>query len=276
MVGFIRVRDDTGNMTEIGLHKIKGGDADALRRFIKDTVDGAGSDGVVVGISGGLDSAVVTKLCVDALGADRVTNIFMPTTVTSRDDYREAMDLSKLWGTRYKIVEIQPAVDAFTAALFSNKTAPLERGNITARCRMVVLFNYAKKTNGLVVGTSNRSELMMGYFTKFGDGAADLFPIADLYKTQVRELAKMIDVPAGIIDKVPTAGLWEGQTDEDEMGITYRDLDLVLDGIAKGKGDAAIAKTVGVTEGKVDEVRTRSASMEHKRLPPLKPRTDFN
>lgn len=263
-------------MTEKGIHKITGGDVDSLRRFIEDTIARTGCEGVIVGLSGGLDSAVVTKLCVDAIGADRVMNVFMPTTVTPHEDYRETMDLSKLWGTRYKVVEIQPAVDAFTATLFSNKAAPLERGNITARCRMVVLFNLAKKMNCLVVGTSNKSELMMGYLTKFGDGAADMLPIADLYKTQVREVASIIDVPKAIIDKVPTAGLWEGQTDEEEMGITYRDLDAVLHGIAAGRTDSVVAKDTGVPEVKVAEVRSRSAEMEHKRLPPMRPVVEFN
>lgn len=257
-------------MPEI-FRKITTDDVEMLIRFIENTVKRAGCDGVVVGLSGGLDSAVVTKLCVDALGAENVLNIFMPTVITPADDYRQTMELSKLWGTEYKVVDVQPAVDAFTGMLFSKIKAPLERGNISARCRMVVLYNSAKKNNRLVVGTSNRSELMMGYFTKFGDGACDLVPMVDLYKTQVRQLAEIVGVPREIIDKTPTAGLWEGQTDEEEMGITYRDLDIVLECLRKGMSDDEISEITKLSLSKVAEIREQTEAMSHKRFPPLRP-----
>ncbi|MFA6804911.1 MAG: NAD+ synthase [Candidatus Methanomethylophilaceae archaeon] len=263
-------------MAENKLHEIDAKDVEKLTDFIIGAVERTGCKGLVVGLSGGIDSAVVTKLCVDAIGADRVLNIFMPTSVTALDDYKGTRDLSKLWGTTYKMVDIQPAVDAFTAALFSKDIAPLERGNISARCRMIVLFNNAKKRNYMVVGTSNRSELMMGYFTKFGDGASDMVPMADLYKTQVWEVAKIIGVPQEYIDKVPTAGLWEGQTDESEMGVTYRDLDHVLNGFALSMTDGEIAKDVGIPEAKVAELRKQVAAMEHKRTPAYVPDVKFN
>lgn len=262
-------------MTEKGLRKITEDDVGNIIDFIRDTIETTGCEGTVVGLSGGIDSAVVTKMCADAIGGDRVLNIFMPTSVTQPDDYRDTMELSKLWGTRYKVVEIQRAVDAFTATLFTNVPAPLEKGNISARCRMVVLYNNAKKTNYLVAGTSNKSELMMGYFTKFGDGACDLCPMANLYKTQVWEAAKILGVPEKIIDKVPTAGLWEGQTDEVEMGITYKDLDIVLDGISKGRRDAELASATGVPSGKVAEIRAQIAGTEHKRHMPAHPEAKF-
>jgi NAD+ synthase len=246
-------------------------DADVLIGFIRTTVVKAGCRGAVVGLSGGVDSATVTKLCVDALGPENVLNVFMPTTVTALEDYKSTLDLSRLWKTRYELVDIQPAVDAFTAALFSKTETPLERGNISARCRMVVLYNRAKKLNYLVIGTSNRSELMMGYFTKFGDGACDAVPMIDLYKTQVWQLAKMLGVPQRVIDKVPTAGLWEGQTDEGEMGITYHDLDMILNAIDHGKSDDEISQSLSISVSKVSEVRVRIANMDHKRLPTIKP-----
>lgn len=248
------------------MHRMTDGDAETLVGFIRDTIKRTGCDGVVVGLSGGIDSATVTKLCVDALGADKVLNVFMPTLVTSPDDYKDTTDLSSMWGTTYKIVDIQPAVDAFTAMLFSKDESPLEGGNISARCRMTVLYNLAKKRNSLVVGTSNKSELLMGYFTKFGDGAADMVPMIDLYKTQVWELASVIGVPQNIIDKVPTAGLWEGQTDEIEMGISYHDLDLVLNGISASMSDDEISDIVEVPLDKVREIRNRMSDMEHKRM----------
>ena len=146
-------------------------DVQDLVGFIRDTVNTIGCKGVVVGLSGGIDSATVTKLCVDALGPEKVLNVFMPSRVTPAEDYKTTSDLSSEWGTEYKVVDIQPAVDSLMAVLLSGKETPLERGNISARCRMIVLYNLAKKRDYIVMGTSNQSEIMMGYFTKFGDGA---------------------------------------------------------------------------------------------------------
>ncbi len=195
----------------------------------------------MIGISGGVDSATVTKLCVDAVGADKVLNIFMPSRVTPTEDYKITADLCAMWGTEYKVVDIQPAVDALAAVLLSGKETPLERGNISARCRMIVLYNLAKKRDSIVMGTSNQSELMMGYFTKFGDGACDVTPLANYYKTEVRQIAAIIGVPEPIIEKPPSAGLWKGQTDESEMGIKYKDLDEVLYNMEQDRTDAQIA-----------------------------------
>jgi len=263
-------------MTGRALHSITKEDIDSMIDFIKAVVKDTGSRGLVIGASGGLDSAVTTKLCADALGAKHVLNIFMPSAVTPAADYKLTASLSRKWGVRYEVVGIQPAIDVFTGILLSDVKVPLEKGNISARCRMVVLYNRAKKLNYLVAGTSNRSEYMMGYFTKFGDGASDVVPMIDLYKTQVRQVAEMIGVPKEIIDKVPSAGLWEGQTDEGEMGITYHDLDIVLDGIAFGRTDEEIAKDAGVGRSKVLEIRGRVSGMEHKRTLAYRPDVTFN
>ena len=152
-------------------------DVDDLVGFIRSTVESIGCKGVVVGLSGGIDSATVTKLCVDALGPDKVLNVFMPSRVTPAEDYKTTSELCSMWGTEYKVVDIQPAVDALMAVLLSGRETPLERGNISARCRMIVLYNLAKKRDYVVMGTSNQSEMMMGYFTKFGDGACDITPM---------------------------------------------------------------------------------------------------
>lgn len=263
-------------MTGKELHKIDKGDVDQISGFIRDLVAKSGCKGLIVGMSGGLDSAVTTKLCIDAIGADKVMNIFMPSRITPPSDYTLTSELCKMWGTEYKVIDIQPAVDTFTGMLFSNVEAPLEKGNISARCRMIVLYNRAKKIEYLVAGTSNRSEYMMGYFTKFGDGASDIVPTIDLYKTQVWQVAELIGVPQEIIDKVPTAGLWEGQTDEEEMGITYRDLDLTLNGISFGLSDEEISKFTGVQVSKISEVRERVRRMEHKRVQAARPDIKFN
>jgi NAD+ synthase len=258
------------------LHSITREDVDAIIDFIKEIMKSTDCKGLVVGASGGLDSVVVTKLCVDAIGAENVLNLFMPSAVTPPADRAVTADLSRKWGTRYEVVDIRPAADAFERMLLTDTGTPLEMGNISARCRMIVLYNKAKKLNYLVAGTSNRSEHMMGYFTKYGDGASDLVPIIDLYKTQVRQVAEMIGVPREIIDKVPTAGLWEGQTDEGEMGITYRDLDIVLDGMTFGMPDGEIAKDASVGVSKVSEIRARVTGMEHKKIPAYRPDIAFN
>ena len=254
-----------------GVPTVTQDDVDELIDFIRSTLERTGCKGVVIGLSGGLDSAVVTKLCVDALGPDKVLNIFMPSGVTISDDYILTKDLSRLWGTEYRIMDIQPAVDSLQSVLLSKEEAPLDRGNISARCRMIVLYNQARKRNYLVMGTSNQSELMMGYFTKFGDGACDVTPLANMYKTQVRELAKLIGVPGEFIIKPPSAGFWAGQTDEEEMQITYDELDKILYGFEQEAGDKEISAFSGVSMEKIQDIRTRVAAAAHKRLPPIRP-----
>ncbi|AGI48222.1 NAD+ synthetase [Thermoplasmatales archaeon BRNA1] len=251
-------------MAQGSLRQMSKSDADKLTDFIRTTVQKAGAKGAVVGISGGVDSAVVAKLCADALGGENVLCVFMPTAVTSAEDYIQTKKMCQTWGINYNTVSIQPAVDAFSGMLLTGKEAPLEKGNIMARCRMIVLYDKAKKENYLVVGTTNRSELLMGYMTKFGDGAEDVMPMHGIYKTQVWELAKIIGVPQEIIDKVPTAGLWEGQTDEEEMGITYHDLDIALSLMEGGADDEAMAKSANISKEKAAEIRRQVACMKHK------------
>ena len=139
---------------------------------------------------------------------------------------------------------------------------------------MIVLYNLAKKRNYLVMGTSNQSEIMMGYFTKFGDGACDVTPLANMYKTEVRQIARIIGIPEEIIVKPPSAGLWEGQTDESDMGITYNDLDGILFDMEQDRSDVQIANDTNLPKEKIAEIRRQVESMEHKRLPPIRP-NDF-
>lgn len=249
-------------------------DVQDLKDFIRTTVDRIGCDGVVIGLSGGIDSAVVTKLCVDALGPGKITNVFMPSRVTPAEDYKSTAEMCKEWGTEYRVVDIAPAVDALGVVLLKTEETPLDRGNISARCRMIVLYNIAKRMNRIVMGTSNQSEIMMGYFTKFGDGACDVTPLANMYKTEVRQIAKIIGVPEPIISKPPSAGLWEGQTDEKDMGITYAHLDSILYGMEQDLSDARIAAETGISKEEVEDIRRRVMSMEHKRMPAIRP-NDF-
>ncbi len=266
-------RDYRYSMT-VKIPQITEEDVADLTGFIRSTVQKIGCKGVVVGLSGGVDSATVTKLCVDALGPEKVLNVFMPSRVTPAEDYKTTSELSSMWGTEYRVVDVQPAVDALAAVLLSGRETPLERGNISARCRMIVLYNLAKKRDYIVMGTSNQSELMMGYFTKFGDGACDVTPLANMYKTEVRQIARIIGVPEPIIAKPPSAGLWEGQTDESEMGITYENLDGILYDMEQDRTDPQIATDTGLPLSEIERIRKQVVSMEHKRLPAVRP-SDF-
>jgi len=258
-------------MSEVAIPNITQDDVSNLEKFIKDTIAKTNAKGVVIGLSGGIDSAVVTKLCADALGPKNVLNVFMPSRVTPAEDYKTTAELASMWGTEFRVVDVGPAVDALAAILLSDAETPLERGNISARCRMIVLYNLAKKRQYLVVGTSNQSEIMMGYFTKFGDGACDVTLLANMYKTEVRQIAKLIGVPQPIIDKPPSAGLWEGQTDESEMGIRYEDLDKILYEMEQDRTDSQIAADTGLSKDQVSNIRRQVGLMEHKRLPAFRP-----
>ena len=261
-------------MADNKLPTVSDADVERIKTFIRNTIKKAGADGIVIGLSGGLDSAVVTKLAADSIGSENVLNVFMPTTVTPHSDYKLTSDLSNGWGTEYKIIDIQPALDELSDVLQSEDDM-MERGNISARCRMTVLYNIAKKRNYLVAGTSNQSELMTGYFTKFGDGACDLMPLANMYKTSVKGMAKIIGIPEKIIKRPPTAGFWEDQTDEEEMGITYDVLDLILYNLESDATDREIAQTLGIQCETVKSIRGQVRNTEHKRLLPARPGTLF-
>lgn len=243
----------------------------AIEDFIRQKVEESGGNGVVIGLSGGIDSAAVSKLCADAIGPEKVLNLFMPSASSVVEDRRDAEEFSAKYGMPFKVVEISSAVEAFRGMLPS-----LERkecaGNVAARCRMIVLFHHAWLMGRVVMGTSNKSELLTGYFTKFGDGGADFCPIGDLYKTEVRQLAREIGVPEAIIEKAPSAGLWQGQTDEGEMGISYSDLDQVLFGFERSLGDEAVAAETGIPLEQVRRVRTMHLRTVHKRKTPLIPK----
>ena len=244
---------------------------DAIVDFVRQKVEGSGGNGVVVGLSGGLDSVTVSKLCCDAIGPEKVLNIYMPSTTSSERDLHDAEELCRLTGAELRVIDICPAVDSFRSILPEMDRRDLA-GNVMARCRMIVLFHHARTSGRVVIGTSNKSELLTGYFTKFGDGGSDFCPLGDLYKTEVRQLARQIGVPPSIIDKAPSAGLWGGQTDEAELGMTYDELDRVLFGIEKGLDDAAIVAEESISMEKVERVRSMLRCSVHKRKMPLIPK----
>lgn len=185
----------------------------------------APAGGIVVGLSGGIDSSLVLALSVEAIGKDRVFGMFMPESADDTpDDIKRYVDSL---GIRYETVPIKPILDAYVrhGGISESKTVA---GNLKARIRKNLLYSRSNAGGLVVMGTGNRSELLTGYFTKYGDGGVDYLPIGDLYKTHVRQLAQLMLVPEPIIAQPPSAGLWTGQTDEKEMGITYEKLDRIL------------------------------------------------
>jgi NAD+ synthase len=227
-----------------------------LVEWLRDYVYGAGSRGVVFGLSGGLDSAVVAGLAVRAFGADAL-GIIMP-CYSDPTDAEHARLCAEALGLSVITVNLNQSFDTLCQTLSVTEDTPsLAVANLKPRLRMLTLNYYAAARQALVLGGTNRSEWVTGYFTKHGDTGVDLMPIGRLVKRQVRELAAYLGVPQVIIDKAPTAGLWPGQTDEEEMGITYDQLD---DYILTGKADAKVQEIV-------DNLQRRS---EHKRrLPPM-------
>lgn len=242
--------------------------------FISEKVRESGARGAVIGLSGGVDSAVTSLLCARALGPEKVLNLFLPSASTPSQDRGDVEAFCERFQMELKVVDVAPMVEAMAKVLPGMEDRRL-RGNVAARCRMIVLYHNAKLLGRVVMGTSNKSELLVGYFTKFGDGGADFCPLGDLYKTEVRELAKRLEVPPAILNKVPSAGLWEGQTDEGEMGISYDELDQVLIGIELNLSNEDIAQRTGMELGKVERVWAMHRASVHKRKMPLIPKVGF-
>jgi len=239
-----------------------------IKKFIKDKVEEAGARGVVLGLSGGIDSTVTAYLCKEALGPDRVLGIIMPTRTTSPVDIKHAHMVAEILGIENETIQIDPLVEPFKSLCYHRGTK-LARGNLKARMRMIILYYHSNSMNRLVVGTGNRTELLVGYFTKYGDGGVDILPIGCLYKGQVKFLAEKLKVPVEIIEKTPTAGLWYGQTDEEELGIKYPILDKILYlMVDHGLDDQSISERIKVPIGEVKRIRRLVENSRHKINPP--------
>lgn len=200
--------------------------ANCIIEFIRLEVSRAQSHGVVLGLSGGVDSSVAVSLATKALGNKRVLGLILPDRkVSKQKDIDDAVELSKQLDIKYQIIDITEIKQKYIDLLPVEK---ISLGNLTARIRMTLIYYYANLYNKLVLGTSDKSEIMIGYFTKFGDGASDLLPLADLYKTQVRELGMYLNVPKTILLKKSTPSLWLNQTAENEIGMEYEKIDTIL------------------------------------------------
>jgi len=227
-------------------------------RWLKAQLRDSGAKGVVLGLSGGVDSAVAAALLKKAIGKKKVLGLILPCRSQARD-LKDARLFAKKLGIKTRVIDLSEIYDSLLKAL--PRAGLLTKANLKPRLRMSVLYYFANEYNYLVCGTGNKSELSVGYFTKHGDGATDILPIGDLLKKEVRALAQELHVPQSIIAKPPSAGLWQGQTDEGEMGMSYSELDDILERIAKNRKQA-------LSTAKVKRVKAMSKRSEHKRQGP--------
>ena len=243
----------------------------AIHQFLRSHSRANGTDGIVVGLSGGIDSALVARLARDALGAEHVLGVQLPDGPSSGALLSETEEFANALGIEHRVVPVDPLVRA-VGELLPEVRDRVSLGNAVVRVRMIVLYMLARERHRLVVGTGNKSEVLLGYFTKYGDGGVDLLPIGDLYKTEVRALARELDLPLAVRERTPTAGLWEGQTDEGELGISYDDADRILYGLEQLRSPDEIASATGLPLSRVLEVVVRVARNRHKRRTPPIPK----
>lgn len=251
--------------------------ASKIKRFIKDYVSKTRAKGIVLGMSGGIDSSTAAALSALAIGGDKVLGLILPEKETyNKKDVEHAKLVAKNFGIKTETADITPTLQNFynSIPIFD----PLDKvckGNIKARTRMIYIYYYANKLGMLVCGSSDKSETMIGYFTKWGDVAADIHPIMDLYKTQVQKLAKHIGIPDEIIEKPPSPTLWPEQSAEKELGIKYENLDLILYGLEHFMKTEEIANQLGINETLVKQIKQRWLSTEHKRRILLTPKLEY-
>ncbi|MHB8777629.1 MAG: NAD+ synthase [Anaerolineales bacterium] len=237
-----------------------------LTGFIRSEVTRIGMSRVVVGLSGGLDSALSCALAAQALGAENVLAVRMPYKASSRDSLDHAQQLIDQLRVQSKTIEITDMVEPLFK--LDPEITRIRKGNIMARERMIVLFDQSEVFKGLVIGTSNKTEILLGYNTIYGDSASAINPVGDLYKTQVRQLSRAMNVPAPIIDKAPSADLWDGQTDEKELGFSYDEVDKLLYLMIDQRYSPQEAIEAGFDEEFVNIVTTRIRRNQFKRMQP--------
>ncbi len=241
--------------------------ARVLETFIREEIKRAGFSRAVVGVSGGIDSATTVTLCARALGPENVLAIRMPYRTSSPSSLEDAQAVIDMLGVHHETVNITPMVEPFFE--MTPNMDKKRRGNVMARERMIVLYDRSAAFGGLVVGTGNKTELLLGYTTLFGDSACAINPLGDLYKCQVRQLATYLGIPKRIIEKPPSADLWVGQTDEGELGFTYDEADQILYLLFDRRWTETEVVALGFPEGLVHGIKERVRRNQYKRMPPI-------
>ena len=242
---------------------------ESIEKFVSKQIEKTHVEGIILGLSGGIDSAVLAYICKNKL-KDKTLALIMPdTTITPESETEDALKMITLTGMEHKLIDINPIIKEYTKNLELNERA---NGNLRARVRTNILYYYANSKNYLVLGSSDRSEYMIGYSTKFGDGASDITPIISLYKLQIREIAKYLGVPKNIISKKSSPHLWKGHEAEKELGISYEEIDSILYCILDKK--LTMSETEKVTQidkSTIKKIKQLMIDSEHKRSQPQKP-----
>ena len=236
-----------------------------IETFLKNAVSRNKADGVIFGLSGGIDSVSVAYLCAKIFGKNALALVMPDSTISPSSETGDALKVIGELGLDYKLIDID-----VIHKIYSNHLEPDERalGNLRARIRSNIIYYYANLKNFLVLGTSDKSEYSIGYFTKFGDGSADLLPISKLYKTQLREFAKMLGVPTNIITKKSSPNLWKEHIAEDELGITFEEIDSILYCLEKRLSIDEVIKKTEIKRESVEKIYQMHENSWHKRLPP--------
>ncbi len=245
-----------------------------ISNFIEYSLIESNAQGLVMGLSGGLDSSTAAMISAGVVNPEKIMALIMPTSSTPAGDVEDAVELAKGLGIKYKVQDLDPLlapVKNICREGLNEEYIQLAQANLTARMRMMILYYHANALNRLVLGTGNRTELLVGYFTKYGDGGADILPLGNLYKTDVGHLARHLSIPISILEKKPTAGLWPGQTDEDDLGITYELLDRILYLLVDEElEEDDVAANLGISSREVVKVRIMIQQAQHKlRTPPI-------
>ena len=240
-----------------------------IEGFLIDEIKKTNADGLILGLSGGVDSAVLTYICKRNLKEKTLAIIMPDTEITPKSETEDALKMISLTGIEYKLIDINPIVKEYSMYLEPNEKA---RGNLRARVRTNILYYYANLKNYLVLGSSDKSEYSIGYFTKQGDGASDITPIISLYKLQVREIAKYLQVPENVISKKSSPHLWKDHEAENELGISYEEIDSILFCMLEKKLSIdEIQKITQIEKSKIEKIQELNLNSEHKRLLAQKP-----
>ena len=240
-----------------------------IENFLEEQMEKNHAEGLILGLSGGIDSAVLAYICKRKF-ADKTVAIVMPdTAITPKTETEDALKMVSITGIQYKLIDINPIVNEYSMYLEPNERA---KGNLRARVRTNILYYYANSKNYLVLGSSDKSEYLIGYFTKFGDGASDITPIVSLYKLQVREIAKYLGVPENVITKKSSPHLWKDHEAENELGISYEEVDSILYCLFEKKLSVQETQELtGIEMSTIEKIQELNKNSEHKRLPAQKP-----